>query len=76
MLRSLESDPVRPNSLYIGPPCPPELHPQDGQLLMNQPMRQQTLRTWAWDVDKQTIHATVALRVLFENAAEYGSPYH
>ncbi|KAI0692530.1 hypothetical protein C8T65DRAFT_745113 [Cerioporus squamosus] len=75
VLRSLESDPVRPNPLYAGLPIPPELYPQDGQLLMA--LRFRKPRVWAGHVDKETSVRTTGvgpLRILFDNAIEYGYP--
>ncbi|RPD77289.1 hypothetical protein L226DRAFT_533290 [Lentinus tigrinus ALCF2SS1-7] len=73
VLRSLESDPVRRNPLYLGPAYPQELTPRAGELLMT--MRFGRLQTWIVDVDKKTPRRTtgrhVALRILFDNAVEY-----
>ncbi|RDX43191.1 hypothetical protein OH76DRAFT_1361551 [Lentinus brumalis] len=77
VLRSLESDPIRPNPSYTGPEYPPELSPREGELLMNLWFRK--VRPWVGDVDgtlgKGQKKTTWPLGLLFENAVEYGSPY-
>ncbi|TFK82998.1 hypothetical protein K466DRAFT_603239 [Polyporus arcularius HHB13444] len=72
VLRSLERDPLRPNPSYAGPPIPPELYPQEGQLLTV--LRHRKPRIWARDVDEHWPKRARPLVTLFENAVEYGSP--
>ncbi|RPD53243.1 hypothetical protein L227DRAFT_403899 [Lentinus tigrinus ALCF2SS1-6] len=75
VLRSLKSDPIRPNPSYTGPPLSPQLCPQEGQLLMT-PYRRK-LQPWAGHVDAKStpkrVNRTAALAVLFDNALVYGS---
>ncbi|TFK78455.1 hypothetical protein K466DRAFT_77949 [Polyporus arcularius HHB13444] len=74
VLRSLEWDPIRPNASYTGPPIPPELYPQAGQLLMT--FRYRKPRVWAANVDRsgwKRSNTAAPFAILFENALEYGS---
>ncbi|RPD67567.1 hypothetical protein L226DRAFT_139531 [Lentinus tigrinus ALCF2SS1-7] len=75
VLRSLESDPIRPNPDYAGPPYPLELRPREGQLFMR--MKYGKATPWAGDVDNGRVKGVTphdaVLRTLFENAAEFGS---
>ncbi|RDX41107.1 hypothetical protein OH76DRAFT_1365156, partial [Lentinus brumalis] len=74
VLRALAWDPIRPNPSYNGPPVPPELCPQEGQLLMTR--RFWKSQAWARDVDKHSSkleNRAKALGTLFDNAREYGS---
>ena len=74
VLRSLESDPIRPNPLYSGPGYPPGLIPQAGELLMTCRIRE--LRPWVGDVDStsERNNPAASLGVLFDNALEYNYP--
>ena len=80
VLRTLDSDPVRPNPSYTGPQYPPELMPRAGELLLKLGKKGK-LRPWAYNVDKHSPtwnagdvqHNGGPLRVLFENAISYGS---
>ncbi|TFK83911.1 hypothetical protein K466DRAFT_242982 [Polyporus arcularius HHB13444] len=78
VLRSLDSDPIRPDPEYGGPEYPPALLPREGELLMN--LHYGSLRPWFGDVDgklrKRTKNLFAPLGILFQNAVEYGSPYY
>ena len=70
-------DPVHPNPAFPGTTCPPELIPRERELL--QVVRYREVKPWSVDVDRKIAGGDILaapLRILFENAIEYGSMWH